>query len=116
LVTNGQFQEVLDDWYVHDYFFRLGLDGILNHLNIPATIDLRERLQLWGLRGFDIDYQDPVYVSYINGLRMHLQNQGGLTLEGLVTPDTTPKTSPSRRGGGGNAGGGGNVGEAPAAH
>jgi hypothetical protein len=85
LVTSGQFQEVLDGWYLHDWSFRAILDFLLNHLNIPATIDLRGRLQLWGLRGFDNDYQDPAYADYIDGLRTLLQNRGGLTLEGLVT-------------------------------
>jgi hypothetical protein len=55
-LTNGQFQEALDHWYLDDIHicFRIILDDLLN---IPAG-DLGERLHQLGARDFDIEYKN----------------------------------------------------------
>jgi hypothetical protein len=92
----------LQYWHQINVALRLALDGLLNHLNIPAG-DLSGRLHIWGSRDFDNDYQDPGYVSILDMLRFCLLKDGVLTVEGLVTPNTTPTNSPKRGGGGGLA-------------
>jgi hypothetical protein len=95
----------LDNWYRNDVVFHFLLDTLLNHLGITAGA-LDARMDTWANRDFDIDYQDPIFVRYLNTLRVSLQAAGGLTSSGLVTPHTTPTNSPGR---GAGAGGGGNV-------
>jgi hypothetical protein len=87
----------LDDIHI---CFRIILDDLLNHLNIPAG-DLGERLHQLGARDFDIEYKDWDFVDLLNGLHVILQASGrALTASGLVAPDTaTPTNSPGRGGG-----------------
>jgi hypothetical protein len=83
----------LDDIHI---CFRIILDDLLNHLNIPAG-DLGERLHQLGARYFGIEYKDWDFVDLLNGLHVILQATGALTASGLVTPDTeTPTNSPDR--------------------
>lgn len=107
LVTSPQEYATAQNWYQNHVVFRLILDGLLSHLNVPAGDDLGMRLHTWGSRDFDFDYQNRDYVTILNSLRNILEKEGGLTASGLVTPDTTPKNSPGRGGAGGGSTGGG---------
>jgi hypothetical protein len=104
VVTSPEQYRGVRYWYDSNAPFCRNLDFLLNHLNIPAG-DLNARLQEWGSRDFDTDYQDRDYVANLSALRGILGTAGGLILAGLVTPDNTPENSPDRRGGGGNADG-----------
>jgi hypothetical protein len=87
LVTSPQEYARAQFFHQNDIAFRVMVQAILDHLNIPPG-DLGGRLHLWGARDFQTDYLDPNYVRLLNCLRVGLQHSGGLTPAGLVTPDT----------------------------
>lgn len=111
MITSPDEYASAQHWYQNNVTFRSLVDLILGHLNITEG-DLGGKLHSWGSRNFQADYQDPDYVDFVTALRAYLEKKGGLTPQGLVTPDTTPSNSPGRRGGGG--GGDGNAGGAAA--
>lgn len=112
LITSPDEFGTAQHWYQNHIAFRSQVDTILVHLNITPGSELGGRLHSWGSRDFQTDYQDPAYAELVTALRATMEAMGGLTPQGLVTPDPTPSNSPDRRGGAGR--GDGNAGGAAA--